>query len=528
MNSNQSKEISGEEVRDTNLLVSLVFSDMFSSTLGPKGLNKLIVKEEDFDLVSSNGMYIISELDYEHPTAEVLIKAGKNQGDEVGDGVSTLMILIGELIKSGFDLKVLGVPFPVVIKAYAKAAEKVGDILDDIAIKEDLNDEFLIKIALSSLKQYGNLAEIVINSVKRIADELPIDPDDVTLVTEVGKGEINTEFIDGVIVDRTGLRDDVPKSIKNGKIALLNFSIERRKTRADAKLTISDPSHLRGFKKEESRQFDEIIDAIVDSGADIILCQKAVCDEAADKIGRAGIAVLKRVKNTDMKRLSKSTNAKVVDDVSELSKKKFGRAKLIYEKEVGNNKYMFFERCPNKKSSAIIIRGGDLHILEGITSEVKNAIRCVAIAIEDQRVLPGGGATEVEVARRLRKFANTLASKEQLAVSAFADALEIIPKTLSKNFGMDPIDTMIELRTMHEENPNIGLLAKDMKTRDMILEGIIDPFNVKSPAYRSAADVAIGMLRIDDLVVAKQKPKTGLRQEYESPEFKYRRGRIKY
>lgn len=528
MNGNQNREVTGEEIQETNLLVSLVFSDMFKSTLGPKGLNKLIVKDEDFDLVSSNGMYIINELDFDHPTAEILLRAGKNQGDEIGDGVSTLMILIGELIKSAFDLKSLGVPFPTVIKAYVKATERIEGILNDIALKEDPNDEFLMKIALSSLKQYGNLAEVVVNSVKRIADEEPIDPEDVTLVTEVGLGEINTEFVDGVIVDRTGLRDDVPKSIKKGKIALLNFPIERRQAKTEAKLTISNPSYLKGFKKEESKQFNDIIDAIVELGVDIVLCQKAVCDEASDRIGRSGIAVLKRVKNTDMKRLSKSTNACVMDDVSDLSPDKLGQAKLIHEKKVGNNKYMFFEQCPNKKSSAIIIRGGDMHVLEGITSEVRNAIRCVAIAIEDQRVLPGGGATEVELARRLRKFANTLQSKEQLAVSAFADSLEIIPKTLSKNFGMDSIDALIELRTMHEDNPNVGLLSKDKKPKDMILEGIIDPFNVKSQAFISAADVAIGILRIDDLVVAKQKPKTGLRQEYESPEFKYRRGRIKY
>lgn len=528
MNGIQNREVSGEEVQETNLLVSQVFSDMFKSTFGPLGLNKLIVKDEDFDLVSSNGLYIINELDYDHPTAEILIKAGKIQGDEIGDGVSTLMILIGELIKKGFDLKSLGVPFPIVIKAYAKSIAKVKEILGEIAIEEELNDEFLLKVASSSLKQYGNLADIVVNSVKRISDEKPIDPDDVTIVAEVGKGEINTQFFDGVVVDRTGLRDDIPKRIKNGKISLLNVSIERRKARADAKLTISDPSHIRGFKKEESGQFSNIIDAIVDSGADIVLCQKAVSDEAADMLGRAGIVVLKRVKNTDMKRISKSTKAEIIDDILDISSGKLGRAKLIYEKKIGNNRYILFENCPKKRSSAIIIRGGDIHVLEGITSEVKNAIRCVAIAIEDQRILPGGGAVEVELASRLRKYANTLTSKEQLAVSAFADSLDEIPKTLAKNLGMDPIDTLIDLRKKHYDNPNIGIQAEDKKTKDMILEGIIDPFSVKIQAFTSAVDVAMGMLKIDDLVIAKQKPKTGLRQEYEAPEFKYRRGRIKY
>ncbi|MDY6966618.1 MAG: thermosome subunit alpha [Halobacteriota archaeon] len=522
------RQVSGEEIQETNLLVSLVFSDMFKSILGPKGLNKLIVKEEDFDLVSSNGLYIIKESEYDHPTAQMLLKAGETQGDEVGDGVSTVMILIGEFMKKGFDLRSIGVPFPIVTKAYSQALEKSKEILKDLSIEETLSDDFLYDIAITSLKQHKDMADIIIKSVKRISDELPIDTDDVTIVAEVGKGITNTEFIEGVVVDRSGLRDDLPRKIEGGKIALINLPLERKKPRADAKLTISNPAYLRDFRREESARLRGILKAIVDSGADIVCCQKAVDEEAADILGRDDILVLKRVKNTDMKRLSKSTGAEVIDEISELTPEKLGTSELIMEHKMGDSRYIFFEGCPFQKSSAIVIRGSDMHVLEGIVSEVKNAMRCIATAIEDQRVLPGGGATEIELSRRLRRFGNSVGGKEQLAIHAFADALEVIPTTLAKNMGMNPIDTMIKLRTGHEKDPNIGIIGASKNTGDTLSEGIIEPFIVKLQALISSTSTAISVLKIDDLVVAKQEPKTGLRMEYEAPEFDYKRGRIKY
>ncbi|MDY6865193.1 MAG: thermosome subunit alpha [Halobacteriota archaeon] len=522
-------DVSGDEIRETNLLVSLVLSDMFKSVLGPKGLNKLIVKEEDFDLVSSNGLYILTELDYdEHPTANMIMNAGKTQSDETGDGVTTVLVLIGELLKRGFELNEMGVSFPIVSKAYSLALEKSMVILDELAITEEMSDEFLFNIARTSLKHHRDLAGILVECVKRISDELPIDTDDVTIVAESGKGIVHTKFIEGVVVDRSGLRSDLPKKIEDGKIALINLPVERKKPRADAKLKISNPSYLRGFKDEESAEFRSIINTIRDCGANIVCCQKAVDDEAVDILGRDDVIILKRVKNTDLKRLSKSTGAEIIDEISELDSGKLGSCDMIVEKKLSSNKYIFFVGCPYHKSSAIVIRGSDMHVLEGIVSEAKNAMRCIATAIEDQRVLPGGGATEIELAKRLRKYGNTIGGKEQLAIHAFADALEVIPRTIAKNLGMDPIDAIIELNTSHENDANIGISGDNRKPGDMISEGIIEPFNVKKHAIISSTSAAIALLRVDDLVVAKQEAKTGLRQEYESPEFKYRRGRIKY
>jgi chaperonin GroEL (HSP60 family) len=524
-------EVSSDDIRETNLLVSLAFEDIFRSTLGPTGLSKLIVKKEDFDLVSSNGLYIIKEMEdtheYDHPTAQILMNAGKIQGDEVGDGVCTVMILIGALLKNGFDLNRMSVPFPVVIKSYSISSKKSIEIIESISKEEELSDELLLNIARSSLKQYAHLSDIVVNAVKRIGGEMPIDTDDVTIVAEKGEGVVETEFLDGVIIDKTELREDSPKKIENARIALINLSLEREKTRSDAKLMVS-PSEFGVFKRKERDLLGEMIDLVIESKANIVCCQRGVEDWAADRLNREGILVLKRVKNTDMRRLERSTGGKTVDDLRELDSSKLGETEMVIERKIGRNEYIFFDGCPYQRSSAIIIRGGDMHVLEGVVSEVKNAMRCVAMVMEDCRILPGGGATEIEVARRLRRFASDVQGKEKLGVEAFARALETIPQILAQNAGMNRIDTMVTLKMEHERDQNAGISTSRKQIMDMMAEGIIEPIGVKSRAITSAVDASIGLLRIDDLVVAKQKEKKGLRMEYEAPEFKYRRGRIKY
>jgi chaperonin GroEL (HSP60 family) len=298
--------------------------------------------------------------------------------------------------------------------------------------------------------------------------------------------------------------------------------------RSDASFEISDPSQIRALRAEERDSLDEIISSIISSGANVVCCQKGMDDEAVDRLSNAGVLVLKRVKNTDMRRLERSTAAKTVDDINELTPSKLGKARVV-ERKIGRSKMVLFEDCPFHKSSAIVIRGNDIHVLEGIVSEVKSALHCTAIVSEDQRILPGGGAVEIEVARRLRKRVSTIAGKEKLGVEVFASALEVIPRVLVKNAGMDPLDCVAKLRSEHEgDNPNMGICVEHRRIMDMLEEGVIEPLYVKSQAINSAASVAMGMLRIDDLVIAKQKEKTGLRMEYEAPEFKYRRGRIKY
>ncbi|MHC1566341.1 MAG: thermosome subunit alpha [Candidatus Syntropharchaeia archaeon] len=538
----ENEEVPPEEVQESNMLISVVFSEMFKPTLGPLGSNKLILKEmtkgEVSDLVSSNGLAILRELDYEHPTAKILMNAGLTQGRETGDGVSTVMILLGELVKRGFELKKSGIHQQVIVRGYKKALEKTKEFLEDLAIRE-VSEDILEKIAMISLRedlQSKKIAQMIVQAVKRIGDEFPIDVDDVTVIAETGESVSKMEFYDGVIVDREVISRDMPKRIENAKIALLNLPIEYREPKSkvrkagrsqDFVFSISKPSQFKEMLKKRGELFEEIISAIIDTGANVLCCQKGIDEDAIKSLREAGILTLKRVKNTDMKRLKKSTGGKIMDAIEDIKSSNLGKAKLVFEKEIGGDKYVFFEGCPYQKSSAIIIRGASTRVLEGIVAEVKSAMHCVAAVMEDRKILPGGGAVEIELAQRLRKFASGVKGKEQLAINAFSESLEEIALSLAKNSGLNPIDARITLRKEHSDgNANMGIFYREID--NVVEKGVIEPFRVKLQAMISATDAACAIIKMDDLIIAKQKEKPGLPIEQKAPEFRYKGGRIKY
>jgi chaperonin GroEL (HSP60 family) len=573
-------EVAPEEIQEANALVSITFSDMFKSTLGPLGSKKLITsgatEAEVADLVTSNAYSIVKELKYMHPAADVLINAGLTQGERVGDGIATVMILTGELVWRGFELRKIGIHQSVVVRGYEKALDKAKAVLNEVALPVDMrSDEFLMKVAKTACKrdEYSDeerLIEAIVESIKRIREsgELPIDVDDVVLEAKAGGGVSETRFFEGVVVDRDIL-DDLPTEMKNAKIALLDFPIEhkepkvkgrkelptgtaaRQRSKAgetlgalDFHVRISAVSHFRAFRETRSRIFNDLIDLIINSGANVVCCRWGVDEDALDKFRRAGIMLIKRVQLTDLKRLEKSTGGKVVKDVSDLSEEKLGSAGRVAQHEIGGVKFVFFEDCPYKKSSTIIIRGAHIRILEGLVAEIKSALHAVACLFDDNRVLPGGGAAEVECAAELRKFARTIPNKEQLAVNAFADALESIPKAIARNSGMDQIDTLALLRAEHYAgHKNTGISGRDKTVKDMMEEGIIDPLKVKLQAFVSAATAAAGMIKIDDLHIAKSevaeeaenveaiisgRTRKLIETERRPPEFKMKGGRLKY
>jgi chaperonin GroEL (HSP60 family) len=574
-------EVAPEEIQEANAQISLTFSNIFKSTIGPLGAKKMITrgatKLEADDLVTSNGYSIARELAYTHPAADILLNAGLTQGERVGDGIATVMILTGELVWRGFELKNQGIHQNLIVSGYEKALNRTKEVLTRLASPVEIaeSDEYLRHVARTALKRgeycdEDQLVDTIVQSLRRISksEELPIDVDEVIIEAKSG-GRVNeTRFFEGVVVDRDVL-DDLPTDVKEAKIALLDFPLEHKEPKVkgrkelptgtaarerskagetvgalDFHIKFSQASHFREFRDVRARIFNELIDAVIGSGANVVCCRWGVDDDALDKFRRAGIMLMKRVKMTDLRRLEKATGGKIVQDVSDLTADKLGSAGRVVRREIGGVNYVFFEDCPHKEASTIIIRGAHLRILEGMVGDIKSALHAVACLYEDPRVVPGGGATEMACAMELRNFARTIQSKEQLAVNVFADALECIPRALAKNSGMDQIDTLTELRAAHYAGQKtVGISGKDKTLKDTLEEGIVDPLTVKLHAFISAEYAAAGMLKIDDLHIAKSavaeeaanpeaqiagRTRELIETERRPPEFKFKGGRLKY
>ncbi len=574
-------EVPPEEIQETNMMVCAAFSDMFKPVIGPFGSKILITegatKVEAADLVSSNAYSLIKELKYMHPTADILITAGLTQGERVGDGIATVMILIGELVRRGYELRQAGVHQNIVVDGYERALAVVKSTLEEMATSVDVKDKsnasLLRQVAKTALKrgefcEEDILADAVVESIHRLSNNDEIDVEDITIEAKSGGNVNETHFFEGVVVDREVL-DALPTEMEDAKIALLDFPIEykepkikgrkelprgmpaRERSKAgetlgalDFHVKITRPGHFREFRATRSRLFYELVEPIVNCGANVICCRWGVDDDALPKFRDAGIMLIKRVKLTDLERLERATGAKIVKDVSDLSPDKFGYAGRVVQREISGDKYVFFERCKCGDSAAIIVRGTSLRVLEGLVGELKSALHAVAQVFKDNRVVPGGAAVEVEAALRLRKFARGIASKEQLAIDAFADALEAIPRAIAKNCGMDQIDTLTRLRAEHfNGNINAGISGADKDIRNMYEAGIVDPLGVKLQAFISATEAATGMLKIDDLHIAKSavekeaedieariagRTKDIIEAERKPPDFKFKGGRLKY
>ncbi len=527
-------DVTPEEIQESNAIISIVFSDMFKPMIGPLRSNKLITSETDgFGVVSNNAYPIIRELRCDHPVADLIIDAGITQGEEVGDGVSTVMILIGELVRRGYKLISEGIHQSIIVEGYKKALKKTEEILDEIS--EDVSHGTALRdVAFSALENQGEmekkLADVIVDSVRKIENEKPVI-ENVKIIAETGKSTCEFELFDGIVVEGEAI--DEPRRIEDAKIALLDHPVEHRepklKVRKGGKeqefiVSICSPSQLNDLISQRRKMFHDIIDTIIDAGVNVLCCQKGIDEDATQRLRDAGMMALKRVSNIDMRRLSRATGAEISKNIHDIDRNKIGRAKLVMEKKIGANKYIFFEGCPYGASS-IIIRGGSSSVLENIVNNIKNALNCVSHVIEDGKILPGGGATEIECALRLRKFSNTLPNREQLAVHAFSEAIMEIPRCLARNSGMDPSSVIAVLITKHANGAkNMGISAIDGEIKDAINKGIIEPLRVKKQAFISATTAAIGILRIHDLHMMRGHEKKGKR----IPEFRYKGGILRY
>ena len=507
-----SQRTAGREAQRSNIMAAKAVAGAVRTTLGPKGMDKMLVDTMGDVVITNDGVTILKEMDIEHPAAKMMVEIAKTQDTEVGDGTTTAVVLAGELLKQAEELLEQEIHPTVIAAGYRAAADKSMEILQGLAVKVTVKDEDLLrKIAITAMTGKGSqaarddLAIIAVNAIKAVVDEDgSVDTDNITVEKKVGGSIGDSVLISGVVIDKDRLHPSMPKKVTNARIALLNAAVEIEKTEVDAKIQITSPDQLQAFLDQEETMLKGMVDKIAASGANVLFVQKGIDDLAQHYLAKAGIYTVRRVKKSDMEKLARATGARVVTSIHEISKEDLGKAGLVEERKVSDEKMTFVEECNNPKSVSIILRGGTEHVVDELDRAMEDALRVVGVAVEDKLLVAGGGAPEVELALRLRAYASTVGGREQLAIESFADAMEIIPKTLAENAGLDQIDTLVSLRSQHEKGVKTAGLDMDTgKPVDMLKLGVVEPLRVKTQAINSAAEAAVMILRIDDVIASK-------------------------
>ncbi|MGD0951283.1 MAG: thermosome subunit alpha [Methanotrichaceae archaeon] len=510
---------SGKDATSNNIMAARAVANAVRSTLGPKGMDKLLVDSTGDVTITNDGVTILKEMEVQHPAAKMIIEAAKTQDSEVGDGTTTVAILAGELLKKAEDLLGQGVHATVIVDGYVLAAKKASEILDSIAIDVPANGRDLLdKIAKTAMtgkwaetpegKISGYAVDIVLSAVETTDGKRTVDLDKIKVEKKVGESIEDSELIEGVVVDKTRAHQNMPRLIEKAKIALLSAPIEVRDTETKAELQIKTSSQFQLFMDQEKAAIKAVVDKVLKSGANVIFCQKGIDDLAQHHLADAGVLALRRVNRSDLDRLSRATGANIVTSLDELKPSDLGTADLVEEKKVGNGAMTFVSGTRNK-SVTLVLRGGTQQVLDSMERALDDAVHAVADVIEDQRVIPGGGASEVELSLRLREYASTLKGREQLAVAKFAEAVEIVPKTLAETAGFNFIDKLVELKKGHDTNKKAGLNVYTGKIVDMYDLGVVEPLRVKVQAIQSATDAASLILRIDDVLSSTKKKPEG-------------------
>ena len=511
----------GKEAQRNNIMAAQVIGEVLKTTLGPRGMDKMLVDSLGDITITNDGAAILKEIDVEHPAAKMMVEIAKTQDDMVGDGTTTAVVLASELLKKAEELLDQNIHPIILVSGYRKASQKAIEVINKIAIPLDVNDrKTLLKVALTSMssKSVGSarehLAEISIDAVKQIAeqrgDKTIADIDNIQLVKKTGKSLLETQLIRGIIIDKEVVNPGMPKTKENAKILLLDVALEIEKTEMSAEIRIKDPSQMKAFLDQENDMMQNMVTKVKASGADIVFCQKGIDDMVQHFLAKAGIMAARRVKESDMEKLARATGGRIISDLDDLKTADLGLAGLVDERKIGDDKMIFVEKCKDPHSVAILIRAGLERMVDEAERAITDSLSVVSDVIENNKIVPGGGAVEIEVAKELRKYATKVGGREQLAVEAFADAMEVIPRTLAENAGLQPIDILVELRSKHDaaEGKNIGINVFTGKLQNSVEEGVIEPLVVKEQAIKSAAESAAMILRIDDVITAKS-PKGG-------------------
>jgi len=502
----------GKDAQRNNIMAARAVAETVRTTLGPKGMDKMLVDSLGDVVVTNDGVTILEEMQIEHPAAKMIVEVAKTQENEVGDGTTTAVVIAGELLKNAEKLLDDNIHPTVITRGYRLAAEKAQDILDELAEKITDKDEVLLKnIATTAMTGKGAegskelLAELCVKAVKQIKDQDgTIDIDNIKIEKKVGGGTEDSELIQGILIDKEKVHSAMPRVIKNAKIALLDAALEVKSPETDTKIQITSPDQLQGFLDQEEKILRNMADKVLKAKANVVICQKGIDDIVQHYLAKANVYAVRRVKKSDMDKLARATSGKVLSNLNDLNEQDLGYAGIVEEVKVGDEMMTFVKECKNPKAVTILVRGGTEHVVAELERAVKDSLGDIAASLKSGKIVAGAGAIEIEVAKGLRNYANKLSGKEQLAVLAFADSIEIIPRTLAENAGLDTIDMLTDLKSKHDskEGKWFGIDVMKGKIFDAWKSGVIEPLKIKTQAIKSASEVSELILRIDDVIAS--------------------------
>jgi thermosome len=508
-----SERTGGREAQSANINAAKAVASAVRTTLGPRGMDKMLVDSLGDVVITNDGVTILKEMEIESPAAKMMVEVAKTMDDVAGDGTTTAVVIGGELLKKAEDLLEQEVHPSVISLGYRLAAERARKVLNEIAVGIDIeDDEELKKIARTAITgkfaepSRDFLVEIVIKAVKAVTEtghegKRVVDTDNISVEKKVGGRIGGTELVQGMTIDKEIVHQGMPRKVEGAEIALINAALEVKKTETSAEVKITTSDQLKSFLAEEERMMQRMAECIKESGANVVICQKGIDDAVQHYLAKEGIIAVRRAKKSDMEKLEKATGGKIVTNVEELSESDLGQAGLVEERKIAGDKMLFIEECENPHALSIVIRGGTEHVVDEVERALHDMLRVVGSIIEDGKAVAGGGAVETELALRVREYSASLKGREQLAVDKFAEAMEIIPRTLAENSGLDQIDTLVELKAAHERGEkNAGLDVYTSNVVDMWQGGVIEPLRTKRQSVESAVEAAVMILRIDDVI----------------------------
>jgi thermosome len=522
------KENKGKEAQKNNINAAKLISEIVKSCLGPRGMDKMLVSTIGDVTITNDGATILKEIDVEHPAAKMMVEVAKSVDNEVGDGTTSSVIFAGTLLEKAEDLINKHVHPSVIVDGYDAASEQALKLLQKTAVKVDVKDrELLMKIAMTSMysklvsEDSPVLSKIVVEAAKQVSEKgeqeekeqqrkngdyrlLKVDLDNIKVEKKAGGSIHDTQLIKGIVLDKEVVHAGMPKRVENAKIALINSALEIEKTEMSAEIRINEPQQMQMFLEEENKMLRSMVDKIKTAGTNVIICQKGIDDIVQHYLSKAGILAVRRAKESDMYKLSKATGAKLVNNLDDLMEKDLGSVDLVEERKIETDKWVFIEGCKNPKAVTILVRGGSQRVVDEAERSVHDALMVTKDVLEKPQIVAGGGSTEGYIANELREWSSSIEGRAQLAVRRFADALDSIPLTLAENAGMDPIDTMAELRSKQSKCPkwNIGVDVRNLVVTDMFKQNVLEPLVVKEQIIKSATEAACMILRVDDVIAA--------------------------
>jgi archaeal chaperonin len=509
-----STQTKGRDAQKNNIAAAKLISEVLRTSLGPRGMDKMLVDGLGDVTITNDGATILKEIDVQHPAAKMMVEISKATDNEVGDGTSSVVVLAGALIEKAEELIAKDVHPTIIVDGYRKSAIKSIEFYNNLARKIDGGDKSeLIKVAKTSMqtklvsRESNELAELVVNGALQVSERnesgYNVDIDDVKVEKKAGGSLRDTNLIKGIVLDKEVVHGGMPKRVEKAKIALINSALEIEKTEFDAKINISSPDQMKMFLDEENKMLKNMVDKIISSGANVAICQKGIDDVAQHYLAKSNILAVRRVKESDMTKLSRATGARIVNNLEDLSSKDLGSSDLVEERKVETDKWVFIEGCKNPKAVTILIRGGSQRVVDEAERAIHDALMVTKDVMEKPAIVAGGGSPESYVAGKLREWSSTLSGREQLAADKFAESLEVIPLALAENAGMDPIDTLTELRSKQAKGSKwSGIDARSAKIVDMSKLDIVEPLSVKEQIIKSATEVASMILRIDDVIAS--------------------------